>query len=280
MIAKSRSRRISGKVIMHVVLILIGITFILPFLVMLSTSVKSDAEAFDTSFHLIPKVWHFDNYSNAFKTIPYLRYTLNTLLITVLSVVGELFACPLVSYSISKIKWAGSKPIFAIILATMLIPYQVTMIPVYIIWNRLGLMNTYAPLIIPQFFGSAFYIIIMTQFLKTLPNSLIDAAKIDGASEFSTYSRIILPLLKTPMATVAIFTFLASWSDFLGPLLYINDQNAWTLSLGLQQFMSAHAVQWGQLMAASVMFTIPSVLLFFFAQQYFVEGIVTTGIKG
>ena len=113
-----------------------------------------------------------------------------------------------------------------------------------------------------------------------LPNSLVEAAKIDGASEFTTYSRIILPLLKTPIATIAIFTFMGTWSDFLGPLLYINDENAWTLSLGLQQFMSAHAVQWGQLMAASAMFTIPSVIVFFFAQQYFVAGIVTTGIKG
>jgi multiple sugar transport system permease protein len=147
-------------------------------------------------------------------------------------------------------------------------------------WNQLGLVNTYIPLVLPQFFGGAFYIVIMTQFMKTLPDSLIEAAKIDGAREGTIFLRIILPLSKVPMATVAIFTFLANWSDFLGPLLYINDKNKWTLSLGLQQFMSAHAVQWGQLMAASAMFTIPIVIIFFFAQKYFVEGIVTTGIKG
>lgn len=268
------------KILPHIFLILIGISFVLPFVCLLSTSLMSDKEVFDVNFHLIPHQFHFDNYSKAFTKIPYLNYTINTLIITLLCVVGEMFSCPLVAYSISKIEWAGKKIVFAIIMATMLIPYQVTMIPVYIIWNKLNLVNTYAPLIIPSFFGGAFYIVIVTQFVKSLPDSLIEAAKIDGASDFGTYAKIVFPLLKAPLATVGIFTFLGAWSDFLGPLLYLNDQKLWTLSLGLQQFITSHAIEWAQLMAASAMFTVPIVIIFFFAQKYFVEGIVTTGLKG
>jgi multiple sugar transport system permease protein len=143
-----------------------------------------------------------------------------------------------------------------------------------------SLINTYIPLILPQFFGGAFYIVIVTQFFKAFPNSLIEAAKIDGATEVGIYTKIILPLSKAPLATVAIFTFFAAWSDFLGPLLYLNDANLWTLSLGLQQFMGEHAIDWSLLMAASSMFIVPIVIVFFFAQNYFVEGIVTTGLKG
>ena len=271
---------LTSKIVSHILLIILGIGFLMPFLFLLSTSLKSDIEAFDPHFHLLPKVWQWSNYSQALVTIPYLAYTRNTLIITLACVIGELISCPLVAYSISKIEWAGKKIIFAVIMATMLIPSQVTMIPVYIIWNRLHLINTYVPLILPSFFGGAFYIIIVTQFFKTIPNSLIEAARIDGASEFTIYSRVILPLSKAPLATIGIFTFMGTWSEFLGPLLYLNDKNKWTLSLGLQQFMSAHAVEWGQLMAASAMFTIPIVIIFFFAQKYFVEGIVTTGLKG
>ena len=277
---RHRKNGILSKVAPHILLIIFGISFLMPFLFLLSTSLKSDIEAFDPHFHLLPKVWHFDNYSKAVKTIPYFAYTKNTIIITILSVIGELISCPLVAYSISKVEWVGKKIIFVIIMATMLIPSQVTMIPVYLIWNKLHLINTYIPLILPSFFGGAFYIIIVTQFFKTIPNSLIEAARIDGASEFTIYTRVILPLSKAPLATVGIFTFMGAWSDFLGPLLYLNDKSKWTLSLGLQQFMSAHAVEWGQLMAASAMFTVPIVIIFFFAQKYFVEGIVTTGLKG
>lgn len=268
------------KIIPHIFLILIGITFLMPFIFLLSTSVKTNTEAFDPSFHILPHEWHLDNYLKVFDTIPYWNYTINTLLVTVLSVVGQLVSCPLVAYSISKVRWAGKKFMLALITATMLIPYQVTMIPVYLIWHKLGFMNTYVPLILPNFFGGAFYIIIVSQFFKTLPDSLVEAAKIDGASDLRSYLRIVLPLSKAPLATVCIFTFLNTWSDFMGPLLYLNSDKKWTLSLGLQQFVTAHAVDWSLLMAASAMFTIPIIIIFFFAQKYFVEGIVTTGLKG
>lgn len=268
------------KVVPHLFLIVIGITFLMPFIFLLSTSVKTNEEAFDTNFHILPYEWHLDNYRKVFDTIPYLKYTLNTLFVTALSVVGQLISCPLVAYSVSKVRWAGRKALLALITATMLIPYQVTMIPVYLIWNKLKFMNTYVPLILPNFFGGAFYILIVSQFFKTLPDSLIEAAKMDGASDLRSYLRIVLPLSKAPLATVCIFTFLNTWSDFLGPLLYLNEDSKWTLSLGLQQFVTAHAVDWSLLMAASAMFTIPIIVIFFFAQKYFVEGIVTTGLKG
>jgi len=276
---KSDSKKVTKKVFIYILLISFGLMFLMPFVFLISTSLKSDIEAFSPNFTIIPKEIKWDNYAKAFKEIPYLTYTKNTLIITMSCVAGELISCPLVAYALSKVNWIGKKPIFALLLATMLIPYQVTMIPLYMIWNKLGLLGTKWPLIIPSFFGGAYYIIILTQFFKTIPNSLLEAARIDGASEFKIYRSIMLPLSKPALATIGIFTFLANWSDFLGPLLYLSDQSQWTLSLGLQQFMSAHSVKWGLLMAASAMFTIPTVIIFFFAQRYFIEGIVTTGLK-
>ncbi|HOO75172.1 MAG TPA: carbohydrate ABC transporter permease [Tepiditoga sp.] len=274
------NKRTSGKnFTKYLILILISMIFLFPFLFLISTSLKSMDEAFSNSFHLIPQTIHWDNYIKAFQKIPFLTYTKNTVVITLINVIGQLIVCPMIAYGLSKIEWIGKKIIFGIILATMLIPYQVTMIPVYMIWNKLNLVGTIIPITLPAFFGNAFYIIILTQFFKTIPNSILEAAKIDGASEFRIYSKIVLPLCKPALATVAIFTFLNTWSDFLGPLLYLTEQKSWTLSIGLQQYMSAHYVEWTLLMAASAMFTIPIVILFFFAQKKFVEGIVTTGLK-
>ncbi|MBU2563124.1 carbohydrate ABC transporter permease [bacterium] len=274
------NKKIVNIFLKYFILLLITAMFLFPLLFMLSTSLKSIDEIFTRSFRLIPKVFHFENYTNALKTIPYLRYAGNTLFITVFNVVGQLLVSPMVAYSLSKVDWIGKRVVFVVLLSTMLLPYQVTMIPLYIIWQKLGLVGSYVPLILPAFFGYAFYIIILRQFFMSIPDSLLESAKIDGASEFQIYWKIMLPLCKPALTTVAIFTFLFTWSDFLGPLIYLTKQDKYTLALGLQQYMSEHTVAWEQLMAASAMFTIPIIIIFFFAQRKFIEGVVTSGLKG
>ncbi len=277
---KVKIQNLFYELLKYTVVTLFAILFIFPFLFMISTSLKSIEEIFSKGFSLIPREIHLENYKNAFQTIPYLKYTMNTLFITLMNVFGQLLVSPMVAYSLSKVKWFGKKIVFALVLATMLLPYQVTMIPVYIIWQRLGFVGTYVPLILPAFFGHAFYIIILRQFFMTIPDSLLESARIDGASEFKIYWKIILPICKPALSAVAIFTFLFAWSDFLGPLLYLTSKENFTLSLGLQQFLSEHTVAWEQLTAAAAMFTIPIVIIFFFFQRYFIEGIVSTGLKG
>ena len=274
-----RSRTIT-KIIVYILIAALAILFFYPFLWMLFTSLKTTKEIYQVPATTFPHQLTFANYAAAVTKMPFLRYTVNTVVITVLSVVGMVISSSMVAYSVSKIKWKGGKIIFPIIIGTMMIPYQVTMIPLYMIFTKLNLVGTIVPLVLPCFFGGAYYIFLLRQFFKTIPNSLLEAAKIDGAGEGTIFVKIMLPLCKPALTSVAIFTFLATWSDFLGPLLYLNKEESYTLSLGLQAFMQTHYVEWGPLMAASAIFTVPIVILFFFAQSYFIEGITVTGMKG
>ncbi|MEF3305581.1 carbohydrate ABC transporter permease [Paenibacillus sp. GYB003] len=270
------------KLIAHGLLVAFGLVFVAPLIWLLLTSIKSDRELYANPPVLFPKTPHFRNYIDVFGAIDFVGMTWNTFFVSVLCVVGILLSAPLVAYACSHIDWLGRKPLFVVIIATLLLPYQVTMIPTYIIWNKLHLIGTYVPLIAPAFVsaGAGYYIFMLRQFFMTLPSSLFQAARIDGASDFRIYLQILLPLCKPVIATVAVFVFLGTWSDFLGPLLYLNDQEQYTLSLGLYAFMQTHYVMWEKLMAASAMFTLPIVVLFFFAQKQFIEGITLTGIKG
>lgn len=272
--------RTAAKIAAYVLTVACAVVFVFPFLWMLSTSLKTQQEIYSFPPTLFPHKVYWNNYFLAVTKMPFLRYTWNTVAISVLCVVGQVLSSAMVAYSVSKIKWKGSKVLFPVIISTMMIPMQVTMIPLYIIYNKLGLVGTIVPLTLPAFFGGAYYIFLMRQFFKTIPDALFEAAKIDGARETMIFFRILLPLSRPVLASVAIFTFLASWSDFLGPLLYLNKQEQYTLSLGLQAFMQEHYVEWGPLMAASAIFTVPIVILFFFAQSYFIEGITVTGMKG
>ena len=256
----------------------LSVVFLVPFAWMLLTSLKSMEEVYQRT--IFPTKLHFDNYILAVTQIPFLRYAWNTIVITALCVVGTGISSAMVAYSMSKVRWNGKKYLFPIIVATMMIPYQVTLIPLYMIWNKLGLIGSIAPLVVPAFFGGAYYIFLLRQFFKSIPDSLLEAAEIDGAGEVRIFAQIMLPLCKPAMASVAIFTFINTWSDFMGPMLYLNRQESYTLSIGLQAFLQQHYVQWGILMAASAIFTIPMIVLFFFAQKYFIEGITVTGVKG
>lgn len=259
--------------------LILSAVFLSPFVVMLTTSFKTNSDAFTIPVRILPREVVLTNYPEAIARIDYFRYMGNTAFITALSVLGQLIATPMVAYSLSKIRWRGSSLISALLMATMMIPYTVTMIPLYKTYSAVRLTGTYWPLILPTYFGRAFYIVMVRQFFSGVPNSLFEAARIDGANEFQRYLRIALPLSKPALTTVGIYAFLDAWSDYLAPMIYINQQKKLTLSLGLQQYMSEFSVQWTLLMAAAVIFVIPVVIVFIIFQRNFVQGIATSGLK-
>lgn len=276
----NRRRGGAGRFLIYALILLFSLVFIAPFLWMILTSLKTQEEIYAFPPRFFPGAVTTINYYLAVTKMPYLRYTINTVVISLLTVTGMLISSSMVAYSVSKIRWRGADIIFPLIVGTMMIPMQVTMIPLYMVFTRMRMVGTIVPLVLPAFCGGAYYIFLLRQFFKTIPDSLIESATIDGAGEARIFLRIMLPLCKPALSSVAIFTFLAAWADFLGPLLYLNRAEAYTLSLGLQSFMQTHYVEWGPLMAASAIFTVPTVVLFFFAQRFFIEGITVTGIKG
>ncbi|MCM3663156.1 carbohydrate ABC transporter permease [Mesobacillus subterraneus] len=263
-------------------LLIAGSTLILiPLWWMISTSLKSPAEIAQYPPTLFPKEFNFSNYIEAWQTAPFTRWALNTLLIASLGTIGSVLVNSLVAYGFAKIRFEGRNTLFVIVLSTMLIPGFVTMVPQYILFSKLGWVNTYLPLIVPAFLGSAFFIFLLRQFMMGIPNELIEAAILDGAGHLQIWWHIMLPLTKPALVTVAIFSFNGAWNDLLGPLLYINDESMYTLQIGLQTFKGTVQTQWHYLMAMSVTVLLPVVLLFFFFQRYFIEGSnIASGTKG
>ena len=223
---------------------------------------------------------HWQNYVDAFKKMDFLLNLRNTLFICVSCVIGVVFSCSLAAYSFSRIPWKGRDAVFVMVLATMMLPYQVTLIPLFAIYSKLGWVGTFKPLVIPAFFGVPFYIFLLRQFFMGIPQDLSAAARIDGCNEFGIFWRIMLPLSKPALATTALFTFLFEWGDFLNPLVFLQDDRQYTLAIALQQFQSQHESMWGPLMAMSTVITIPVVVIFFLTQKTFIQGIALTGIKG
>lgn len=279
-LASRRRRRTVEHAAAYIALIVLGVTFAFPLYWLVSTSLKTPPQQVALPPVWIPHPLVWQNYPNALTAYPYLNYLKNTLTICILTVVGVTASSALVAYGFSRIKWPGRDIVFILVLATLMLPYQVTMIPLFIVFREMGWTNTFRPLIVPAFFGSAFYIFMLRQFFNSQPPELADAATIDGASEFGVFSRIYVPLSRPALATVALFQFMFAWNDFLGPLIYINQQSKFTLALGLQQFISAYGSEWGQMMAAAATFTVPMILLFFLAQRTFIQGITLTGLKG
>lgn len=229
------------------------------------------------------QLWHkyIDNYRQAFIATPHRwHYVFNSFYLVVLTIIGQVFACSLVAYAFARLRWPGRDALFVVLLATMMLPPQVTMIPVFMIFRSLGWYNTLLPLWVPSFLGTAFFIFLLRQFMKAIPAELEDAARIDGCGYFGIYWRIILPLMKPALAAVGIFTFMGTWNEFMAPLIYLNDQRLYPLALGLFDFRTEHGGDFGLLMAASTLMTLPVVGLFFMAQRYFIQGITLTGIKG
>jgi multiple sugar transport system permease protein len=270
-----------GQFIVLFILIAGSLLILSPIWWMIATSLKDMKEIMTYPPTFIPKEWHWENYLTTLQKGPFLKYTMNTLFITSLVVLGNVFANSFIAYGFAKIQFKGRNVLFGIVLATMMIPGFVTLIPQYVLYAKLGWLNTYLPLILPAFFGSAFFIFLLRQFFLTIPNELIEAAKIDGANHLIIWWKIFVPLSKPAIATVAILSFNGAWNDFLGPLLFINDESLFTLQLGLQVFKGQNDTQWNFLMAGSIMVLLPVILLFFFFQRYFIEGMnLTAGSKG
>jgi len=223
----------------------------------------------------------FENFPLSLQQIPFFTYARNTAVIAVLVVIGTLISCTLAAYGFARVQWPGREIVFLLVLSTMMLPAQVTLVPLYIIFTRtLHWSDTFYPLIVPSFFANAFDIFLLRQFFKTIPPELSDAARVDGANEWQIFTQVVLPLSTPALATVAVLTFLYSWNDLQGPLLYLNSTEKLTLSIGLLQFKNLHQVHWNLMMAASAIFALPVIVLFFFGQKSFIQGVKLTGIKG
>ncbi len=269
-----------GRMVGHLFLATVGVLFFLPFFWLVSTSLKELDQIFTMPPVWIPHPIRWQNYPEALSYFPFVRQLSNTLIVAFSSTALTLISSTLVAYSFSRLRWPGRDLCFFLMLITMMLPYQVTMIPLFIIYRSLNWVNSFLPLIVPNAFGAPFFIFLLRQFFLRIPKDLDDAATIDGCSEGGILRDIILPLAKPALATVALFQFLGSWNDFLGPLIYLNDPDKYTLPLGIQVFVSTTGVQWSWMMAATTVLTVPVVILFFFTQRTFIQGITLTGIKG
>ncbi|MBK8046634.1 MAG: carbohydrate ABC transporter permease [Anaerolineales bacterium] len=254
--------------------------FLIPFLWMVSSSLKPNYQIFATPPQWIPNPPQWQNYTEALTMLPFGRYVVNTAIITIAVIFGHLLSCTLIAYAFARLRAPGRDTLFIVVLATMMLPYPVTMVPLYVLFNWLDWINTFLPLTVPAFFGSAFYIFLLRQFFMTVPRDLEDAARIDGANTLQIIFRIMTPLALPAMVTVAIFSFQAAWNDFLAPLIYLQQPDLYTVTLGLQFFRSTFTTNWAYLMAASLATSLPMILLFFVAQRYFIEGISLGGMKG
>ncbi|MBX3012234.1 MAG: carbohydrate ABC transporter permease [Caldilineaceae bacterium] len=276
--------RVSGLLrqsLVYLLLLGFGLAFILPFWWMLASSLKEPGAGMKFPPEFFPQVLIWGNYPKVFELIPLTTFFKNSLIITSLSLLGELFSASLVAFAFARLRFPGRQWLFGLVLATMMIPYPVTMVPTFVLFKTLGMIETFFPLILPPWFGPAFSIFLFRQFFLTINTELDDAAKVDGANEFTIYARILLPLSKPVLATVAIFGFVTYWNDFLNPLIYLGDSDLFPLALGinfLRSFRSNGEI--ATQMAGSVMFVAPCIVLYLVAQRYITEGIVTTGLKG
>ena len=269
-----------SQLLKHLPLLAVTVLFATPIVWLLGTSLKSSAEYAADPFRLWPGAPRWENYADAVASTSLLRGLGNTLLLCVGGVAGTLVSCSMAAYAFARLRWPGRDLVFGLVIATMLLPWQATMIPRFLLLREAGLYNTLAALVVPTFLGDAFSIFLLRQFFRTIPEELCDAARLDGCGEWGVFRRVVLPLSKPALATVALFQFIAAWNDYGGPLLYLSDPQKFPLAYGLERFVSSHSSETHLLMAAAALFTAPLVVLFFAAQKTFVRGITTTGLKG
>lgn len=263
--------------ILFVILILGAIIILFPLLWMVMTALKTTQEVAKYPLTLFPEEFHFENFAVAWSKAPFTQYTLNTLFLVFVNMIGAVFVNSLIAYAFAKMRFPGRDFLFTIILATMMIPGFTMLIPQYVIFSKLHWVGTYLPLTVPAFLGNAFHIFMMRQFYRTIPSELSEAAKIDGAGHFYIWLRVMMPLVKPIMATIALVTFKGVWSDFQGPLLYLSDKAKYTLQLGLNVFKGRGFTDWNYLMAVSFLSMIPILMLFFCFQNYFIQGMNISG---
>lgn len=279
---ETSSRSTIRTILVYSLLVVFSVWFAMPFLWMISTSLKTETQLVSRPLSLVPTPFVWRNYIDATRAIPFLTYAKNTLIVSVLSVIGQVLVSSFVAYGFARIEWPGRDVVFMIVISTMMLPAQVTMIPLYVIYRKLGWINTLTPLWIQSFFSHPFNIFLLRQFFRTIPMELSEAARIDGCNEVEIYAKVIMPLCKPALATVGLFDFLHNWSDFQRPLIYLQDEAKYTLSLGLQAFGGNYSrtLDPSLLMAAATIMIAPAIILFFLTQKTFIEGIAVTGLKG
>jgi len=278
---EERRRRLLMAVANHSIAIVISAVFVLPFIFILVTALMTQQQALTT--HLWPSPFQWGNFAKVFSEIPLIRYTYSTLVYAVLATIGVVASSIPVAYALSRMSWRGRNLAFLLVISTLMLPVQVTIVHLYVVFVSLHCTGSLKPLIVPAFFGDAFTIFLLRQFFLTIPQELSDAARVDGGGEFQIMTRVIMPLAKPAIAAVALFQFLYCWNDFFGPLLYTgSNPKIWTLAVGLSQYSETvhRSVLWNIQMAASVLFMLPVIVLFFLAQRVFVEGVTLTGVKG
>jgi len=265
---------------MYVVLAFLAALYVIPFIWLVSGSLKTSTELFAVPTQWFPAVAQWSNYYNAVNAFPFMLYMRNTLIIVTCNVVGSLVSNSLVAYSFAKIEWKGRDTCFLLVLMTMILPFQVIMIPQFLLFQKMRWVGTFLPLTVPCFLGNAFFIFLLRQFFVTIPNEIAESARMDGANEFIIFYRLCLPLARPALTTVAVFAFLNAWNDYMGPLLFLSRDNLYTLSIGVRQIMSNNDPRWTLLMAIGVLMTLPVLIIFFLLQKYFIQGISFSGIKG
>ena len=279
--AQRRLRRGVAQGLVYLLIAAGALIMMIPLAWLLSSSFKDTGKIFLFPPQWVPDPWQPENYREVFEQIPFVRFYWNTILVTGLAMAGQIISASLVAFGFARLRFPGRDVLFIVLLGTIMIPYQVTLIPTFVLFRLLGWLDTYVPLVLPYWLGGgAFYVFLLRQFYMRLPLDLDDAGRIDGANTFAIYWRIILPQAKPALGVVAVFTFLGHWNDFFNPLIYLNTTEKYTLALGINLFRGYQVTQWNLLMAASVMVTIPCIVLYAVAQRYFIQGIVFTGLKG
>lgn len=261
----------------HSVLLAVSFLFAAPLILMVLSSFKSPAELASNPHRVMPIEWQPNNYQEAIESMPFGTYLKNSIVLCLGSVIGSIFSCSMAAYAFARLRWRGRGLLFGCVIATMLLPWHVTMLPRFLLMRELGLYDTLFALILPTFLGDAFYIFLLRQFFLALPHDVSEAARLDGLSEWGIYWRIVMPISGPALATIGLFQLIASWNDFGGPLLYLNDPQKFPLAYGLERFVSSYSDQTHLLLAAAVLFMLPIVVLFFLLQKTFIQGIATKG---
>lgn len=276
-----KTKKRGMQILVYALLIFGSVLCLMPLFWMIRSSLMTNVEIFMVPIHWIPEKFRWENYKEVFTTLPFLKYYANSLKLVFFVVTGAVITSSLCAYGLARIDWGGRNIVFSCIMGSMMLPAAVTIIPTFLMFRKIGLTNSLIPLIIPAWLGGgAFYIFLLRQFFLSIPKDMDEAAYIDGANHFQIYCRIILPLTKPALVVVGMFAFMNTWNDFLGPLIYLNSDDKYTVALGLQLFIGSYRAEWQLMMAAACLVVIPAIIVFMLGQRYLIEGITMTGVKG
>ncbi len=278
--ARKRARRVIGHALVYALMTALALLFMLPIFWMASTSLKLPREIFAWPPEWIPSTPQWGNYAEAFGKYPLARYMLNSTILVVANVIGGLISVPIIAYGFARFDFPFKHVLFLLMLSTMMVPGHIKLIPMFWLYQKLGLIDTYWPLILPAYFGNPFFVFLMTQFIRTIPRELDDAARIDGAGAWGILYRIIIPLCRPALTVVVVFTFVWVWNDFLEPIIFLRDWDSYPISVGLAFFQGRYSVEWHLFMGATLVSIIPILVVYFFAQKHLIGGLASIGIKG